>query len=400
MKKFLSVLLVLTMVLSLAGCKAATEEKTGDATTESSTTDTAKDTTATDATATDTTATEATDAAPTVYPAEKVLIGVELYDPTESETLEIQKYFAYLAENFNIEFKYSEAIQDAEQEMKFIEDCAIAGCKGFYGYYNVSGFEQVAKVEELGMYFYGGSPEIYEVVKNDANYLGVVTGNGSDYENGKALGQWVMDQGFTNVIYANGGADFGVGIFVERQAGFLDAIDDTVTVTTVRGFPSDQFFADQAAALATPGVQAVVASFNGVDFWAQPIASAGLTDVKLATIGAVNESYKSAFENNQLSFLVAGNIQTVGFGVASILNAIDGNADIYKEDGTAIEYSVPTFTITSAEEITKILDVQNNEKLFSADDLKSLILSLNPDATMDGLKALADSKNKESILSK
>lgn len=394
MKKLLSVLLVLTLVMSIAGCKSTTEEKTGDATTTETT-----DAATTEATTTESTTTEATtEPVPTVYPAEKVLIGVELYDPTESETLEIQKYFAYLAENFNIEFKYSEAIQDAEQEMKFIEDCAIAGCKGFYGYYNVSGFEQVAKVEELGMYFYGGTPEIYEVVKNDEMYLGVVTGNGSDYENGKALGQWVMDQGYTNIIYANGGADFGVGIFVERQAGFMEAIDDSVNVTVVRGFPSDQFFADQAAALATPGLQAVVASFNGVDFWAQPIASAGLTDVKLATIGAINENYKNAFENNQLSFLVAGNLQTVGFGVASILNAIDGNADVYKEEGTAINYSVPTFTISSADEIKTILDIQTNEKLFSADELKSLIVSLNPATNLDALKALADSKNKESVL--
>lgn len=398
MKKLLSVLLVLTLVMSITGCKSTTEEKTGDVTTET-TADTATTDAATGETATNDTTTESTtETVPTVYPAEKVLIGVELYDPTESETLEIQKYFAYLSENFNVEFKYSEAIQDAEQEMKFIEDCAIAGCKGFYGYYNVSGFEQVSKVEELGMYFYGGTPEIYEVVKNDEMYLGVVTGNGSDYENGKALGQWVMDQGYTNVIYANGGADFGVGIFVERQAGFMEAIDDSVNVTVVRGFPSDQFFADQAAALATPGLQAVVASFNGVDFWAQPIASAGLTDVKLATIGAINENYKNAFENNQLSFLVAGNLQTVGFGVASILNAIDGNADIYKEDGTAISYSVPAYNITSVDEIKTILDIQTNEKIFSADDLKSLILSLNPSANLETLKALADSKSKENIL--
>ena len=394
MKKLTGLLLVLIMVFSLAGC-SKTEKATETTTTEA----TGADTTATDATATtDTTATDA--AVNETYPAEKVLIGVELYDPTESETLEVQKYLSYLAENYNVEFKYSEAIQDADQEMKFIEDCAIAGAKGFYGFYNVSKEQQVSKVLELGMYYYGGGQDLYDAFKNEPNYLGSISANGSDYENGKALGQWVIDQGLTKVIYANGGADFGVPIFVDRQKGFLDAVGDKVEVITVKGFPGDQFFADQAAALATPGIQAVVASFNGVDFWAQPIATAGLKDVKLATIGAINEAYLNAFNGNQLNFLVAGNIQAYGFMVSTILNAVDGNAEALKEDGTALLYTVPAFQIGSADEIKKILDVQSTTKIFSADDLKKVIVKFTPDATAQSVKDLADSGSKEKVMAK
>lgn len=384
MKKIASVLMILVMMFSLAGCKSATETTTQAPAAEA----------ATEAT------TETAAEAPAVYPAEKVLIGVEIYDPTESETLEIQKYFEYLSENYNVEFKYSEAIQDADQEMKFIEDCAIAGCQGFYGYYNVTGQEQVNKVIEMGMYFYGGASDIYDAFKAEPNYLGSITGNGSDFESGKALGEWVIEQGFTNVIYANGGADFGVPIFVDRQAGFMEAVGDKVAVTVVKGFPNDQFFADQAAALATPDIQAVVASFNGVDFWAQPIASAGLTDVKLATIGAINDAYLNAFKNNQLSFLVAGNIQANGFAVGMICNAVDGNAENLKEDGIALHYAVPTFEISDLAEIEKIVDVQTNEKIFTADDLKTIAVSLNADATAQTVKDLADSGSKENVLSK
>ena len=393
MKKLLSMLLTLVLILSLAACGSdETSEKTSDSSADS--------TTATEATSTESTdTTETTEAeVPSIYPEETILIGVEIYDPTESETLEIMKYFEYLSENFNVEFKYSEAIQDAEQEMKFIEDCAIAGAKGFYGYYNVSGVEQVLKVQEYGMYFVGGSSEIYEAAKNEPNYLGIVSGNGSDYDNGHALGEWVMEQGLTNVIYANGGADFGVGIFVDRQAGFMDAIDESVTVTVVRGFPGDQFFADQAAALATPGLEAVIASFNGVDFWAQPIAAAGLSDVHLATIGAINENYYNAFENGQLAFLVAGNIEATGFGIIEIINAVDGHSDLFKEAGVAVEYAVPTFTIDSSADIAHILQVQSAERIFSADLLKTLVVGINPEADLALLKSVADSRDQDSII--
>lgn len=384
MKKFVSIILALVLIFALAGCQ--TEEKAATGAEENKTSEVA--TTETTEVTTD-----------SIYPKETILIGVEIYDPTESETIEIQKYFDYLSEHFNVEFKYSEAIQDAEQEMKFIEDCAIAGAKGFYGYYNVTGAEQVLKVQEYGMFYYGGSSEIYEAAKAEPNYLGVVSGNGSDYENGKALGEWVVEQGLKKVIFANGGADFGVGIFVERQQGFLDAIGDAVEVTIVRGFPGDQFFADQAAALATPGIEAVVASFNGVDFWAQPIAAAGLSEVKLATIGAINANYQKAFEDGQLDFLVAGNIEATGFSVVSILNAVDGNMEAFRENGVAMNYAVPTFTISTAEEIQGIMAVQASERIFSADLLKPLVVGINSEANLASLKEVADSRNQESIIS-
>lgn len=395
MKKLLSLMLVLTMVLSLAGCKAA--DKT---TTETATTDTTAttDATATTEAAATTDATAETPAADAVYPTEKVLIGVELYDPTESETLEIQKYFQYLQENFNVEFKYSEAIQDADQEMKFIEDCAVAGCKGFYGYYNVSGDQQVSKVLELGMYYYG--LQSYDTFKDEPNYLGGISSNGSDFEAGKALGEWVIAQGFDNVVYANGGADFGVPLFVERQNGFLEAIGDKVQVTYVKGFPNDQFFADQGAALATEGLDAVVASFNGVDFWAQPIIAAGLTNVKLATIGAINDSYLSAFKNNSLAYLVAGNMEANGFAVSTICNAVDGNAEAVQDNGAAFNFAAPAFYVANADECQKILDVQTNQKIYSAEALKTTVVSLNPAASLEVVKTLVESGNKENVMSK
>ncbi len=391
MRRLLGMVFVLVMMSSMVGCKGNEEKAAVDteAAVEASSEESSNTTTEAEV-----------EQADEIYPAEKVLIGVEIYDPTESETIEIQKYYEYLAQNFNVEFKYSEAITNADQEMKFIEDCAIAGCKGFIARYNVSKEEQVKKVLEYDMYYYGGTTDFYETFKSEPEYLGFVSANGSDYEAGKALGQWVLDQGFDNVVYANGGADFGVAIFVDRQKGFMEAVGDQVAVTVVKGFPGDQFFADQAAALSTEGLDAVVASFNGVDFWAQPIASAGLENVKLATIGAINQAYLDAFMGNALSYLVAGNIQAYGFGVAMICNAVDGNSEAVEKDGLATLYAVPNFIVSSAEECEKIVEIQNNERIFTSEDWKEIIVKLNPSANAQTIIDLADSGTKENVLSR
>lgn len=380
------------MVLGLTACKSSTSGETSTQTTPTKSAGVTEG--ATEDANTDNSTSE-------VYPEEKVLIGVELYDPTESETLAIQSYFDYLSENFNVEFKYSEAIADADGEMKFIEDCAMAGCKAFFGYYNVTGSEQISKVLEYGMYYYGRVDDAsFDVYKKDPLYLGYVVAGGDEYEKGEALGKWVIDQGYTNVVYANGGADFGVQQFVQRQAGFMDAVGTEVEVTVVSGFPNDQFFADQAAALSKEGLQAVVASFNGLDFWAQPIASAGLTDIKLATIGAVNDPYVEGFESGAVDYLVSSNLNGYGLGVALMLNAVDGNAGTLKNAGVATDYHVPTWFIDNAEDCKKINDILNGEKVYSAEDLKSLIVKLNPDANYQTIIDLADAGALETVLSK
>ena len=403
MKKILAVIMVLVMVSSMVACgnKNAAEEN--------STTDTKATPAVTEAAATPAvTEVEATPAATAVtpgsYPAEKVIIGVEIYDPTDSEFLEMQKYFEYLSETMNVEFKYSEAIKDADGEMKFIEDCAMAGCKGFIPYYNVSGIEQVKSVIDYGMYYWGMSEnaEIYDAYSSDPMYLGSVNTGDSDYESGKAIGEWVLAQGFDTVIYANGGADFGVAQFVSRQAGFTDALKgSSVKVVTVSGFPGDQFFADQAAALGTEGLDAVCASFNGLDFWAQPIASAGLDKtVKLATVGSLNKNYVDAFSNGSVAFLAAANIQRFGLAIGMICNAIDGNADVLKTDGLATKLNASMWTFDNAEDCTTLYNIQANDKIYTVEDVMSLCKIVNPNVSATTLTDLVEKAKVENLIKK
>lgn len=402
-KKFVSIILSAAMVAALGACGDGDgqQEKPQDIQQEEGSSEDQADLPAEGA---DDVAGDSGQAETGTYPAEKVLIGVELYDPTDTETIAMQEYFSYLAESMNVEFKYSEAIEDADDEMKFIEDCAISGCQGFLAYYNVTGVEQLNAVTGYEMYYWGGAEDEtrYEAFKESPYYLGSVHTGNNDYQGGQNLAAWVVEQNFNKVIFANGGADFGVKMFVDRQQGFLDGLEGhEVEVITVSGFPGDQFFADQSAALSQEGVQAVVASFNGVNFWAQPIETAGLKDtVKLASIGSVNEQCVQAFESGALSFLNAANIQRFGFAVGMICNAVDGNADALKNNGLATNLEIASWAISDGADCKKIYDIQMGEHIFTADDIKSLCVKVNPDASEDTLKGLIESATEENLLNR
>lgn len=383
MKKFLALILALVMVLSLAACG-------GDA----------------DAPANDTPAVQP-DAGgeavqlPVAYPEKTVKIGVEIYDPTDSETLTMQAYFEELIKDgLNVEFIYSEAIASAEAEFQFIDDCYNAGCKGIIGFYNVAMGETVQKCVDYGMYYWGAaidSQEVIEKFQDNPYVLDAISYGNGDYEGGYALGEYFGKLGAKKVIYASGGAAFGVPMFVNRFEGFKAAAEKyNLEYIEVAGFPSEAFFADQASALAQE-IDGVAASFNGLDFWAQPIAVAGKTETcPLATLGSINDAYVEAFNNGTVAFMSSTNVSRFALGVALIVNAVDGNAEALQNDGRIGIYASALWMLDSPEAAAEANEV--SRKVYHLEDLEQLIVKLNPNASAQTLADLVEaSKTLEGI---
>lgn len=340
---------------------------------------------------------------PATYPEKTVKIGVELYDPTEVETLALQEYFKQLQDaGLNVEFIYSEALDSAEAELAFIDNCYNAGCQGIIGYYNIAMGETVQRCVDYGMYYWGAAldyPEIAEKFADNDYCLDMIGYGNGDYDAGYAIGEYFVNQGAEKLVYASGGADFGVSMFVNRQEGFKAAVDAAgIEYITVSGFPGDAFFADQAAAL-SEDIDGVAASFNGLDFWAQPIATVGKTEtVPLATIGSITADYVTAFENGSMALLVSANIQRFGVGAALIVNAVDGNAEQLQVDGKLGNYATYMWVIDSAESAKQYMDLTQGTGVYRYEDLMTIIVNVNPDANADTLATLvAGSATLESI---
>jgi hypothetical protein len=342
------------------------------------------------------------------YPVEPVKICVETFDPADTQYQDVQKYFESLSQNvFNVEFTYSEKIESAEQELQFIENCAAAGGKGLIAYYNVSKGQAVAKAAELGVYYWGlgDDPEVYPEYQSNPYFLGNVVNGNADYEGMYSVTKAILAMGKTKLIYANGGADFGIPFFVNRKAGFQAAIDEAkaagteITVTEVPGFPNEAWFAAQGAALAGD-VDAVVTSF-GADVWVQPIAASGKTGIAIGSFGAISDFYKQTFADGSVSAIVAEPTERFGLGVAQIINAVDGNADALEENGMATNAVQSVWVVTNADQFNTLYDYEHgNGRVEFSKRLPELIVKLNPGASIDTLKELIQAYTLETITSK
>ncbi len=346
-------------------------------------------------------------AADSRYPAEAVKICVETFDPADTQYQGVQQYLNSLAEGvFNVEFIYSEKIDSAEQELQFIENCAAAGAKGLIAYYNVSKGQAVAKATELQMYYWGQAEEsdVYEANKTNPYYLGSVTLGQGDYDGMYAVTKAILDQGRTKLVFANGGADFGVTMFVNRKAGFQAAVDEakgagkTIEVTEVPGFPNESWFAAQGAALAKD-IDAVVTSFSA-DVWAQPIAAANKSDqVIVGAFGGITDFYQQVFDSGLVTAIAAEPTERFGIAVAQILNAVDGNAAALQDDGAPTNLTQELWVIKSKDEYGQVAAFEAGEgRMQYSQELTRLIKNLNPDASVATLQELIEAYSLEAIV--
>ncbi len=337
------------------------------------------------------------------WPAEEIMIGMEVYDTADEQFLAFQNYLEYLTEYYNISFMYSESIGSAEDELDFIDSCASAGCQAIIGYYNVAGAAAIQEAIDQGMYYWG-TEQYYDEFADNEKYLGCYTfiqdgvAENGDYLGGYELGYSLGMQGVKHVFYCNGGAGFGVQMFIDRQSGFEAGIaaaqaegaeiqyDPSKDV--IEGWPgTDDFTAAVGAKLAEDYDGAAV-SFNAAALF-QPIYDGGKADsIKVATIGEVSDTYYDAVQSGMIATVVY-DCEEVVFAncMVQILNAVTGHVDATRNaDGKAGKILTNRWTISDAETYNAIYDYHDAGNFFvSADDMAGLLVELNPEATYDSI---------------
>ena len=340
------------------------------------------------------------------FPAEKIKIGVEVYDTTDLTVIGYSEYFKYLEEYFNIEFIISESISSAEEELAFIESCHAAGCVGYIGGYNADMATCVEKVTEYGMYYWGCERGLDEQFADNEYYLGgfsayasegVDPSKGGDYALGYAMAKTLADQGASHVVYCSGGSSMGIPMFVDRLASFRDGIAAAQAIgsaiqwdeehDTIEGWPgTDDFAAAQANAI-SKDYDAVACSFSGFEIWAQPLIDADkVGSVKIAGVGSVSDSLIDLFDSGMISLIIY-EVPEICFAqaVPMIVNAATGHADVIKGDEGYMDCKVNRWLITSAEEYNAIYKFHEEQGGYyvTAEDMANLMVELNPDLTRD-----------------
>lgn len=327
------------------------------------------------------------------WPAETVKIAVETYDVTDVQYINIQNYYDYLEEHFNIEFMYSESIASPEDELNFIQNASTSGCKALVAYYNVSQSESVKLCSELGMYYWGQADEdaIYDECKNDPYYLGAYDNGTGDYNAGYLMAQTLIDQGCKKIVYCSGGKDFGIQMFIDRAQGFYDAVkeSDAEVVYEVSGWPgTDPFTAAQTTVLGMD-IDAIASAFTAAP-WIQPIADSNKLDgsIRLGFIGTVDEVFQDLASSGIASCILYDCEESLwGSAISTILNAVSGHADVTRnESGEAANYEAPRWIINNGEAYNSIFEKHEAGEWFvTAEELANTLVEYNPDATYQTL---------------
>ena len=341
------------------------------------------------------------------WPEETIKIGVESFDTTDESFLAVMEYFEYLGEYFNVEVIISETLNAAEDEFAFINNCASAGCKGIFGYYNIAGAEAMKQAASLGMYYWG-TEGYYNDLAEDDHYVGTYTFadvNNADAKNGEYLagyeiGYTMANSGLEHLVFCNGGAAIGIPMFLDRQAGVLDGIaaaqaEGSATrfdpaTDIIEGFPGDAGFAAQAAALAGD-YDGLVITFDAFT-WFQPIVESG-KDFKVGCIGTVNDTYKTFIDNGTVIALVYDCGEVVfGSVFANIVNAATGHLELTRgADGKALLNPTQRWVLTNPDDFNAVYEKHSNGEYFiTAEDMASILGGVNPDATVDDVIALFD----------
>lgn len=335
------------------------------------------------------------------WPEEELKLAMAVYDTTDEQFLAMREYNDYLEQNFNIKFMYSESLASAEDEIAFVDAAAAAGCKAYFGYYNMAETETVKEAQAHGMYYVGGvggvgyeqRPELADFDNYVGSYvltsdLAVEGEHNGDYLGGYALGYAMAEKGYQHIAYCEGGASFGVQMFVDRRDGFLDGLkaagyENFTDADLVSGWPGTDEFAAQQTAVISGDYDAVVSSFN-VAMWFQPVMESG-KQIGLAAIGEANETYKDFFDMGVVQTVVYDCEETV-FGVflPMAINAALGYEDLAKQDGHPVVSPVTRWTITEAEQIDAIYEYHEAGNFFvSAEDFAKCLGGLNPEATVE-----------------
>lgn len=360
----------------------------------------------------------------------KYVIGVIPFSDTAAEQIEWNNYLNnYVAKELNVEFRFIPAPgTDADAAVKGVEELKLAGCQGILGI--VDSPAAIEKANELEMWYIRPSglsvQADYDLVKELPYYLGTMGPALEDeYEAGYSATKYFIENGSKDIMVF--GALLGLYIpsdmHIKRFEGIRDALVDAGAVYTepesgsvVNGPGVGTFETGTSGLNITTiygmfGMEALDATFNerftqavsGKKFDTVIMGAEGSQDIntllngvgiegaKMSEVGAFTPTAQASYEAGILQYLAGKYPSSMGPAVVALINAIDGHADVVKnEDGTGSRLQAPFWISTSLEEYkdkAALDDVKN--PAFNKELMEKYIVRLNPDVTRESFAEFA-----------
>lgn len=364
---------------------------------------------------------------------EEVKIGVAV-STWDARTLAAKEYYAYLSDELNIDFIYSEEAAAVESVLSFVENAYNAGASGIIdlAIEAASDAEQIcAKCDELGIYYasyYVGSDEY----QKDFEYgLGSVAGDtdalntlfydlvASGLQDGEThsmvlcpvAARWFNTQQMNNSMAAFRAFNdqYSLG-FTEEEISEMIMVDATTYVDTGRDdvklaiYPL--FTGDGLSEIIKTGEydMVVVAGNIYLRFESAILEAekANNLDIHLYAMTNVGETTlesfraKDAFGNPSLNGVCVDSPIEEPILLALVLNGIYGDADAVKANGVATPYLYKSWVCKDIESYEGVNRINTEESCYviNADEFKNMVKrfndQVNPEYLMDYIEQMND----------
>lgn len=346
----------------------------------------------------------------------KVKIGVLVSDVSGEEAQGFRKYYEdYIAKNYNVEFSYTDVLEDAAAEKSAIEKFSSQGFDAILSLAASDRAMQIETCSENKMYYAVASGMLddqqYETYKTNEYFAGQIGPSmQTEYEAGVAMGEYFAKSGAKTVALY--GAFIPNPMHVYRAAGVLKGIGATYGGADEMGAVVGQIFGDQGIDVSKVGAKDVqlVSYFQGygdttpdelnaaiqkkpdafisvgmaTTFFAQQLNTEG---IKFADIDSFTSMNNESMKNGSLTYLAGKYSSSIGPIFAVVYDAVNGNV-IRDANGNALSISQGYRVATSAQEFDELVNKDSSDNpIYSKEVLDGII---SDKATYDDVKKLVE----------
>ncbi|MDR2043420.1 MAG: hypothetical protein LBQ15_03455 [Clostridium sp.] len=356
------------------------------------------------------------------------VIGVIPFNDTAAEQIEWNSYLKdYVGPALNIDFKFAVTPTDASHAVTIVEELSLAGAQGILSVVDYP--SAVQKAEELGLWYIrsGGLSTMteYDQVKDIPHYLGTMGPSlDEEYTAGYEMVKYYIDAGkkdflvFAAILGIYLPSDMHVRRFEGMRDAFLEAgaeytapasgsviegpgVGEFATgtsglnISVVYGYPLeslDATFHDRfTQAVSGKTFDAVPMAAEGSQNMNTWLNGAGITGAVMGEVGAFTPTAKELFESGVLNYLVGKYASSMGPAVVALINAIDGHADVVRnEDGTGSRLNAPFWTASSLEDFQEKQEFDSvTDPAFNEAVMSKYIVRLHSDVTREDFAKFA-----------
>jgi hypothetical protein len=344
-------------------------------------------------------------------------IGVLVADVSGEEAQGFRNYYEkYIADNYDVKFTYTDALESAEDEKAAIEKFASQGCDAIISFSSSDRAQQIETCEKYGVYYAIASGvldnEQYETYKGYKHFVGQVgPSNETEFEAGKEMGAHFKNQGVKSValygafipnpmhVYRAAGVLVGLGctyggasdmdaivgqIFADQGVTLSKVAGDTQVVAYLQGYGDTT--TDELNAAIQKNPEAFISVGMATTFFTQTLNEAG---IPFSDIDSFTEANGAAIKDGKLVYLAGKYSSSIGPVFALVMNAINGNV-IRDDNGNAVSVSQGYLVATDGASFDSFyLKDNGSNPIYNKDTLDSII---GDDVTYADVKTLIESK--------